>query len=108
AHPMALFDLFSPWGLALALLTIVALRELAARDWQRPGIPQLAVLFGFALMTCSLAQTPTPWSQLHRIAHTTPTPVFKQPEAKRFIAADTHRGEHVLILIPLGHRIAYD
>jgi hypothetical protein len=108
SHPQVLVDLFSPWAFALALLAIVALRALAARGWRRPGIAQLAVLFGFALLACSIAQTPTPWSQIRRIDDTTPFPVFEQPEAKRFVAADTHRGEHVLVLIPLGHRIAYD
>jgi hypothetical protein len=108
AHPMALFDFFAPWAFTLALLLLLVVPRLAARGWRRPTIPELAVLFGCGLVVCSLPQTPAPWSQLHRIANRTPTPVFKQLEAERLVAATTHRGERVLILTTLGHRIAYD
>jgi hypothetical protein len=108
SHPQVLIDLFSPWALSLALLMIVAVRALAAREWRRPGIPELAVLFGFALMACSLAQTPTPWSQIHRIRDLAPVPIFRQPAAQAFVKKSTRPGEKVAILIALGHRIAYD
>jgi hypothetical protein len=108
SHPQVLMDLFSPWALSLALLTIVAVRALAARGWRRPTPAELLVLLGFALAACSLAQTPTPWSQLRRIDAHAPVALFKQPAATRFVAARTRPHERVAILIPLGHRIAYD
>jgi hypothetical protein len=108
SHPQVLADLFSSWALSIALLTIATVRSLAARGWRRPTLAQLAVLFGFALTICSLPQTPTPWSQVQRLSHTTRRAAYEQPAATRFVAADTRRGEHVLILISLSHRIAYD
>lgn len=108
SHPQVLIDLFSPWALALVLLTIAAGRALAARGWRRPAPAELAVLFGFGLAVCSLAQTPTPWSQLDRIRDDAPVALFKQGVAARFIAERTQPGEKVELLMPLGHRIAYD
>jgi hypothetical protein len=66
------------------------------------------VLVGLGLAACSLAQTPTPWSQLRRLADDTPTPAFHRSSASRFIATRTSGGEQVAILNPAGHRIAYD
>jgi hypothetical protein len=108
SHPQVLIDLFSPWALSLVLLTIAAGRALAARGWRAPAPAELAVLFGFGLLVCSLAQTPTPWSQLDRIRDDAPEPVFKQATAAAFVAQHTRPHEPVAILIPLGHRIAYD
>ncbi|MGN6190048.1 MAG: hypothetical protein ACTHOE_14230 [Conexibacter sp.] len=108
SHPQVLIDLFSPWALSLVLLTIVAGRALAARGWRRPAPAELAVLFGFGLLVCSLAQTPTPWSQLDRIGNDAPEAIFKQRTAADFVARHTRPHEPVAILIPLGHRIAYD
>ena len=108
SHPQVLMDLFSPWALALVLLTIAAGRALAARGWRRPAPAQLAVLFGFGVMVCSLAQTPTPWSQLQRIGHRSDVAIFKQPTATAFVREHTRPGERVAILTALGHRIAYD
>jgi hypothetical protein len=108
SHPQVLIDLFSPWALALVLLTIAAGRALAARCWRRPAPAELAVLFGFGLLICSLAQTPTPWSQLHRIRNDAPVALFKQRAAAAFVAERTQPGENALLLMPLGHRVAYD
>jgi hypothetical protein len=108
SHPQVLIDLFSPWMLSLVLLTIAAARALAARGWRRPAPAELAVLFGFGLAVCSLAQTPTPWSQLHRIRNEAPVALFKQRIAARFVKERTQPGEKVELLMPLGHRVAYD
>ena len=108
SHPHVLIDLFSPWALALALLTVAVVRSLAARGWRRPRPAELAVLFGFGLTVCSLAQTPTPWSQLSRIRDRVPYSILKQTQAAAFVAERTAPGEKVGIFIPLGHRIAYD
>ncbi len=108
SHPQVLIDLFSPWALALVLLTIAAARALAARGWRRPTPAELVVLFGFGLLVCSLAQTPTPWSQLHRIGDTAEVAIFKQPVATAFVREHTRPGERIAVLTALGHRIAYD
>jgi len=108
SHPEVLIDLFSAWALAVALLVVVAVRAILARPLRRPALAELAVLFGFGLAICSIAQTPAPWSQIQRLGRTARRPPFGAAEAKRAIAAVTHRGERVAILAPVGHRIAYD
>jgi hypothetical protein len=105
---LKLVSLFSAWAFALALLVVVALRALAGVERRRPGLADVMVLVAFGLAICSLAETPTPWSQRDRLREVTPTPVFKQEEATRFVAARTRPHERVAILIPLGHRIAHD
>jgi hypothetical protein len=108
AHPMALFDFFAPWALAVILLLLVVLPGLAARGWRGVTPPELAVLFACGLIVCSLPQTPTPWSQLTRIRDRTPTPVFKQLEAVDLVRTTTHPGEKVGVITTLSHRVAYD
>jgi hypothetical protein len=108
SHPQVLIDLFSPWALSLVLLTIAAVRALAARGWRRPAPAELLVLLAFGLAACSLAQTPTPWTQLARIGDEAAVPIFRQPAVSAFVAERTRPHEKVAILIPLGHRIAYD
>ncbi len=105
SHPEVLVTSFAAWSLALALLTLVVVRRLAAtpRRWPEPAAA--ACLLAFCVAGCSLAQTPTPWSQLHRLRDTTPT-TFQIPSGQEFVAAHTRRGEHVALLQSLGHRIA--
>jgi hypothetical protein len=96
---------FPCWALAVTLLTILALRGLAARAHRRPVPSEIACLFAFGLLACSLAQTPLPWVQARRLAvHA--APYFAQPPGQAFVAAHTRRGESVLILTTLGHRMA--
>src|SRR6185312_8004119 len=104
SHPEVLVTSFAAWSLALALLTLLVVRRLAAtpRRWPEPAAA--ACLFAFCVAGCSLAQTPTPWSQLDRLRHTTQT-TLRIPEGQAFIAAHVRRGEHVAILQMLGHRI---
>jgi hypothetical protein len=106
ADTFKLTALFSAWFFAVALLTIVAVRALAARDW-RPRLPELAVLCGFGIAICALAETPAPWSQISRLERTR-AHVLQQPVITRFVAEHTRPGEPVAILTPLGHRIAYE
>ncbi|MGN6189684.1 MAG: hypothetical protein ACTHOE_12365 [Conexibacter sp.] len=110
SHPEVLISLFSAWMLSLSLLGIVAIRALAARAGRRPSVAEVAVLAGLALAVCSLAQTPTPWSQIARIARGgPPNSPIQRFDARRFVAeAHAVSGERVLILIPMGHRIAYE
>lgn len=108
SHPQVLIDLFSPWALTLVLMTIVVVRTLAARAWRAPSPAELAVLFGFALTVCSLPQTPTPWSQIARIRDLAPVAIFRQRASEAFVKEQTRPHEKIAVLIPLGHRVAYD
>jgi hypothetical protein len=96
---------FPPWALSLTLLTLVTLRALTARAGRGARPAELAVLVGFGLLVCSLAQTPAPWQQLRRIASHGP-PQLARPLGETFVAQHTHRGEAVLIVALLGHRTA--
>jgi len=93
-----------PWAFALALLSIPALGSLRGASWRRPPLAAAACLFGLLAAACSLAQTPTPWEQLHRLRRTS-APILAAPAGQRLVAAHTHRGETVAILQLLGHRI---
>ncbi len=110
SHPEVLISLFSAWTLSLALLGIVVVRALAQRAGRRPTVAEVAVLFGLGIAACSLAQTPAPWSQIERIGRAgPPNSPIQRFDARRFVAeARTAPGEHVLILIPMGHRIGYE
>ncbi len=109
SHPEVLISLFSAWAFALALLLVVVVRAVQARADRRPTVAEVALLAGCALAVCSLAQTPAPWSQLARIGRSAPTPLLKALVTREFIAhSDVSPGERVLILAPMGHRVAYE
>lgn len=99
--------ILAAWSFALAPLTIVCVRALAARQWRRPALPELLVLFGFALSVCSLSQLSPPWVQIDRLTSARPAPTY-EPTAERFVRERTQRGETVAILVPMGFRIAHD
>jgi hypothetical protein len=101
-----LISLFSAWGLALALLVVVVARALAAGR-RRPGIAELLVCCGCGMAIWSLTDTRAPWSQVDRI-RSADAPIFRQPAELRFVGRQTAAGDHVAILLPLGHRVAHD
>jgi hypothetical protein len=103
---LKLVSMFSAWAFALALLTIVVARELSARRWRRPSPAQVLVLFGAALAVCSIAWLPSPQQQLSRVLDE--PPATYRPVAEQFIDALTRPGEQVAILMPMGHRFAYE
>jgi hypothetical protein len=105
SHPEVLVTSFAAWSLALALLTLVAGRRLAAHPGRPPEPAVVGCILAFFVAACSLAQTPTPWSQLERLQDTTPA-TFHHPVGEAFIARHIRPGEHVAILQGLGHRIA--
>ncbi|MGN6189170.1 MAG: hypothetical protein ACTHOE_09740, partial [Conexibacter sp.] len=111
SHPQVLIDIFSAWALALMLLTLVVVRAIVTRPSRRPSVVELLVLAGFGIALCSLAQTPTPWSQLERLREA--PPVFPGAELlpallRQEVSALAHKGEPVAVLIREGHRIAED
>jgi hypothetical protein len=125
SHPVALKSLFSVWALTLALMTVVVVRGLASQPLRRVSIVSVAVLFGFGVTACSLAQMPLPWKQIHRFStpytpteesDNGPTPLVPSTDARtrRFVAtlADgpNHyvykRGAPIAIMLRTGHRVA--
>ncbi|HET6448439.1 MAG TPA: hypothetical protein VFG31_04950 [Conexibacter sp.] len=111
SHPQVLINLFSAWALALSLLLVVVVRELLAQSSRRPGLVEALVLVGFGLCVCSIAQTPTPWTQLRRIAETQPDRArigLYMSSQRAAVAAATRPGEPVALLMREGHRIAQD
>jgi hypothetical protein len=105
SHPEVLVTSFAIWSFALALLTVVVVRRLAARPARWPEPAAAACLVAFCVAVCSLAQTPTPWSQIERLGDTTEA-VLRTPAGQAFVTANAERGERVAILLTLGHRIA--
>jgi hypothetical protein len=113
--------MFSAWALALALLTIVAVRRLAAGGARRPALALLLVLYGMGVTAGSVAQTPMPWTQLARLRHPPPDTAAGQPEQyvpipgerdaiaavadgpRRFVY---RRGAPIALLMTTGHRMA--
>jgi hypothetical protein len=108
SHPEVLIGMFSAWALALALLIVVVVRDAATAPRWRPSPAVLALFFGAGLTICSVAQTPTPWSQLERLSRPAPVQVLHPLPQEQAIAAQTAPGEPVAILASVGHRIADD
>ncbi len=108
SHPEVLIDIFSIWALTLGLLTVHVVGSMRARHARIPSPPELAVLFGFAITLCSLAQTPTPWSQIERLRVPSKQRIAHPTSEEHDIARVTRRGEHVAIISALGHRMGYE
>ncbi|HET6449006.1 MAG TPA: hypothetical protein VFG31_07835 [Conexibacter sp.] len=124
SHPVALKHHFGAWSFALALLAVVAVGALSTQRARRTVVGALAVLFGFSVMACSLAQAPRPWSEIERLSSThVPFEAWGSPEpfvppiegdARQFVAALAdgpsgfvyQHGAPVAILLTDGHRIA--
>lgn len=107
SHPEVLTNMFAGWALSLTLLFVLAVRAIAARSVRRPTLPEAACMFGFGVLVCSLALTPTPWSQVSRLQNAG-IHIYGHPDGEAFIDAHTRPGDSVAILIPLGHRVAYN
>lgn len=101
-----LASMFSAWGFALGLLTIVCVRALTAREWRSPMLAELLVLFGFALSICTIGRWTSPAGPIRALG-LAQQPMYR-PLAKELVAASTHRGEKVVILLPESYRIAYE
>jgi hypothetical protein len=106
SHPHVLIDLFSVWSYALVLLAIVAIRAILRRPGRRPQLAELLVFAGIGAMACSLAQIPTPWSQIDRIRHTQPHAVRVVTALENAIREKTRPGEPVAVLVRPGHEIS--
>jgi hypothetical protein len=103
---LKLVAMFSAWGFALALLTIVCVRALTARDWRAPAPAELLVLFAFALSICMIGRIYSPGPLIARLVHA-PQPAYRSI-AEPLVARYTHRGEKVAIMLPESYRISYE
>ena len=103
--------LFPAWALSLALVAWTAAHSLrhSASDRERLKrilLPACAALVGFGLMVSAIARVSPPWRQIDRLADGG-VAVNDQLAAQRYVEANTHPGEHVLIIgTTLDHRVA--
>ncbi len=102
SHPEVLTNMFPAWALCVTLLAVAAVRQLADGTPLRP-LPAVAAMTGFGLLVCSLAQTPSPWSQLERVRAGSQAEAFERSKLQRYIAARTEPGEPIVLLTQLGH-----
>jgi hypothetical protein len=122
---LAVATLFPAWGLSLALLTIVAVRHIAATRERIPSLPALTALFGIALIGTFVFMPPArlaPWTQVARIASrpvyapddAEPLAAPSDPAFKRFVSATAEPqgrfvvrpGAPVALLTATGHLLA--
>ncbi len=111
-QPGGLVVLFSIWSLCVALLALLSLRALAS--WRgRPRAAWLVLVGGalvsLGLVSTTIAQFPAPWTQLRRIAASSPpAPPYDLSAAIAFLRRTAKPGEPIVLLAPLGHVIALD
>lgn len=103
-----LYALLGAWGFALLLLTVVCVRAWSASGWRLPAAPQLLVLFGFGLAICAVSHLSLPPRQLARLGRSPFGPPVYEATMRTFIQGYTQPGEKVVILVPMGHRIAHE
>lgn len=108
--PGALFSLFPVWGLAIALLAVVAFQSLERTQAnptarRRAVLPTFAALMVLGLMVTGVFKFPMPWTQFDRILASGPKPLDVSRQAA-FVDARTQPGDSVTILTTLGHKVA--
>jgi hypothetical protein len=106
SHHQVLMDLFSPWSLALTSLGVAVVLAILRRSPRRPLLAELLVLAGLGVTVCSLAQIPTPWSQIGRLRDAQPRRIRIATAIEEVIAKVTRPGEPVALLVTSGHTIA--
>jgi hypothetical protein len=107
SSPEALPAMFSAWALALALLTVAAIQQLAREQWRGLTLAHVAVFFGIGVAACSLAQTPAPWTQIERLSRTAAPTDVASPALKQILVR-YGGGKPEAIMSVLGHRVAYE
>jgi hypothetical protein len=111
--PEVLAALFPAWGLATALLCLLALQALRdptsrRRIWPVHAFPIAVALIILGLFTTAIDQFPAPWTQWQRLTADSHTVLFNTGPAIRFVRATTRPGEDVALLSPLGHIVSRD
>ncbi|MGA2319530.1 MAG: hypothetical protein ABSG95_02150 [Solirubrobacteraceae bacterium] len=113
SFPEVLAALFPAWGLATALLCLLALQALRdsasrRRIWPSRALPVAAALVLLGLFVTSIDQFPAPWTQWRRLTTSSHTLQFNTAPAVRFVQTVSQPGEHVALLTGLGHLIGRD
>jgi hypothetical protein len=103
----AVVMMFSAWTLALALLTVATVRQIARDPTRRVTVAHVAVLFGMGVAACSVAQTPAPWAQIERLRRTA-APIYATAPALRQLLVHYGGGRPEAIMNSFGHRMAYE
>ena len=115
SNAYSLIGVFPAWGFALAVLTWVVWRRIAAGDRRPPPRPAppgplgLAVLVGFGLAATTVTALAPPWQQLSRLADRSERhDTFGLGAIEAFVAANADDDEPVLFIGQNGHLIARD
>jgi GNAT superfamily N-acetyltransferase len=107
SSPEQLISMFSAWTLALALLTVAVIQQIARNPGRRPTIAHIAVFLGMGAAACSLAQTPAPWTQIERLERTTAS-TYVASGALKQVLRRYGGGKPEAIMSVIGHREAYE
>jgi hypothetical protein len=102
--PFGIPTLFPAWGFALALLAVVAVRQIAAARERVPGLPALAALFAVSLLATFVLRPPpklAPWSQVQRLTATLEP--YAPPDAEPLAAPDDPAYRRYVGSVPDGH-----
>jgi hypothetical protein len=107
SHPEVLVTMFSAWSFSLALL-VSAMVQQTLRDPRRRVTPaRLMAFFAIGVTTCSLAQTPLPWTQIQRLRRRTSAMYVASTGLKQtLLRYGGHRPEAIMSVT--GHRLAYE
>jgi hypothetical protein len=111
--PEVLVALFPAWGLATALLCLLALQALRTqagrrRAWPVQALPIAGILITLGLFVTAITQFPAPWIQWQRLTADSHTVLFNTGPATSFVRTTTRPGEDVALLTPLGHIVSKD
>jgi hypothetical protein len=103
--------LFPVWGLALALVALVAFRALLSARGDREALrrvlfPAAAALIGFGVMVGTIGRISPPWRQIDRLNE--PGHPFGLQSPAAYVAAHTVPGEHVVIIGPEAEHLIAD
>jgi hypothetical protein len=113
SFPEVLAALFAAWGLAAALVCLVAMQALhdpasRRRLWPSFAVPVAAALVVIGLFATTVDQFPAPWTQWQRLTKNSHSLQFNTAPAVRFVRITSRAGEPVALLTGLGHLIARD
>lgn len=114
SHPMVLIAIFASWALCLVVLAAEVgscSREILAAPFSTRWLlaaPSACLAGLFVLSASALSLDSFIFEQPHRLTTQTAPKTFAAVDMEHFVADCTRPGEDVMMIYPLGHRIAYD